>query len=59
MINLEKITKEKCQLCNTYRRDLSLSHFEDEPRVQEKQEVKDQQSYIFVFVACLTISCIN
>ena len=59
MINIEKITKEKCQLCNTYRRDLSLPHFDDEPRVQEKQQVKDQQSYIFVFVACLTILCIN
>ena len=29
---------------NTYRKDLSRPHFDDEPRVQEKQEVKDQQS---------------
>ena len=35
---------------NTYRKD-----FDDEPRVQEKQQVKDQQSCISVFVACLTI----
>ena len=31
-------------------------HFDDKPSVQEKQQVKDQQSCIFVFVAyCLTI----
>ena len=40
---------------NTYRKDLSWSHFDDEPRVKEKQQVKDQQSCIFVFVASLTI----
>ena len=44
---------------NTYRKDLSLSHFDDEPRVQEKQQVKDQQSSISVFVACLTIPSSN
>ena len=27
---------------NTYRKDLSWPHFDDEPRVQEKQQVKDQ-----------------
>ena len=32
---------------NTYRKDLSWPHFDDEPRVQEKQQVKDQQSFIF------------
>ena len=31
---------------NTYRKDLSWPHFDDEPRVQEKQQVKDQQSCI-------------
>ena len=36
---------------NTYRKDLSWPHFDDEPRVQEKQQVKDQQSCISVFVA--------
>ena len=40
---------------NTYRIDLSWPHFENEPRVQEKEQVKDQQSCIFVVVACLTI----
>ena len=35
---------------NTYRKDLSWPHFDDEPRVQEKQQVKDQQSCISVFV---------
>ena len=39
---------------NTYRKDLGWPHFDDEPRVQEKQQVKDQQSYVSVFVACLT-----
>ena len=39
---------------NTCRKDLSWPHFDDEPRVQEKQQRKDQQSCIFVFVACLT-----
>ena len=39
---------------NTYRKDLNWPHFDDEPRVQEKQQVKDQQSCISVFVACLT-----
>ena len=38
---------------NTYRKDLSWSHFDDEPRVPEKQQVKGKQSCIFVFVACL------
>ena len=40
---------------NTYRKDLSWPHFDDEPRVQENQQVKDQQSCISAFVACLTI----
>ena len=35
---------------NTYRKDLSWSHFDDGPRVQEKQHVKDQQSCIFLFI---------
>ena len=36
---------------NTYRKDLSWLHFDDEPRVQGRQQVKDQQSCITVFVA--------
>ena len=39
---------------NTYRKDLSWPHFDNEPRVQEKQQVKDQRSCISVFGACLT-----
>ena len=35
---------------NTYRKDLSWLHFDDEPRVQERQQVKDKQSYISVSV---------
>ena len=37
---------------NTYRKDLSWPHIDDEPRVQEKHQLKDQQSCMFVFVAC-------
>ena len=44
---------------NTYSKDLSWPHFDDEPRVQGKQQVKDQQSRIFVFVACLTVPSSN
>ena len=44
---------------NTYRKDLRWPHFNDEPRVQEKEQVKDQQPCLFVFVACLTIPSSN
>ena len=44
---------------NTYRKDLSCPHFNDELTVQKKQQVMDQQSCIFVFVACLTIPSSN
>ena len=44
---------------NTYRRDLSWLHIDDEPRVQERQHVKDPQSFISVFVAYLTIPSNN
>ena len=44
---------------NTYRKDLSWPHFNDEPMVQEKQQVKDQQFCIFVFLDCLTIPSSN
>ena len=39
--------------------DLSWPHFDDEPRVQEKQQVKDQQPSIFSFIACLTLPSSN
>ena len=44
---------------NTYRKDLSWLHFDDEPRVQEMQQVEDQQSYIPHFVVYLTIPSSN
>ena len=44
---------------NTYRKDLSWPRFNDEQRVKEKKQVKDQQSCIVVFVACLTIPSSN
>ena len=40
---------------NTYRKDLSWLYFHDEPRVHRRQQVKDQESCISVFVAYLTI----
>ena len=40
---------------NTYRKDLSRLYFSNEPRVQDRQQVKKHQSYILVFVAYLTI----
>ena len=42
-----------CQ-SNTYRKDLSWLHFDNEPKVQERQQVKDQQSSIFFSIAYLT-----
>ena len=50
---VEPVPKNIYQI-NTYRKDLSWPHLDDEPRVQDKQQVKHQQSCIFVFVACLT-----
>ena len=44
---------------NTYRKDLSWLHFDDEPRVQERQQVKDQRSCVSVFVAYPTIISSN
>ena len=44
---------------NTYRKDLSWPHFVNKPRVQKKQQVKDQQSCRFVFIVCLTIPSSN
>ena len=40
---------------NTYRKDLSWLHFNNEPRVQDRQQVKDQHPFISVFVAYPTI----
>ena len=41
---------------NAYRKELSLLHFDDEPRVEEKHQLKDQQSYIYVFLVYLTFN---
>ena len=40
---------------NTYKKDLRWLHSDNEPRAQEWQHVKDQQSYISIIVAYLTI----
>ena len=39
---------------NTYRKDLSWLHLDDEPRVQERQQMVDQQSCKSIFVVYLT-----
>ena len=44
---------------DNYRKDFSWLHFDNEPRVQERQQVKDQQSYISIFVVYLTILSSN
>ena len=41
------------------RKDLRWPPFDNEPRVQEKQQVKDQQPCISNFVVCLTIPTSN
>ena len=41
---------------NTYRKDLTWLHLDNDPRVQEGQQVKEQQPFISVFVAYLTFS---
>ena len=40
---------------NTNRKDLRWLYFDDEPRVQEKQQVKDQQSCIPFFITYIKI----
>ena len=44
---------------NNYRKDLCWPHFNEEARIQEKQQEKDQHSQIFVFVSFLTIPSSN
>ena len=44
---------------NTFRIDLSWLHFDDEPRAQERQQVKDQQSCISFSVAYPAIPSSN
>ena len=44
---------------NTYRKDLGWLCFNNEPRAQERQQVKDQQLCISIFVAYLTIPSSN
>ena len=63
---LDKKEKEPVQLLqmninqtNTYRKDLSWLYFDDEPRVQERYQVKERQSCISVFVAYRKIPSSN
>ena len=55
---VEPVLKNTYQ-SNTYTEDLSWPHFDDEPQLQEKQQVKDQQSCISVFVAYVRIPSSN
>ena len=54
-----ELVQMKIYQSNTYRKDLNWLHFDNEPRVQEKQQLKDQQSCISVFVTYLTIPISN
>ena len=58
---VESVQPVQMNICqsNTYRKDLSWLPFGDEPRVQEKQQVRGQQSCISVFVADPTIQSSN
>ena len=40
---------------NTFRNDIGGLNFNNEPRVQERQQEKEQQPCITVFIAYLTI----
>ena len=44
---------------NIYRKDLILLHFNDEPEVQEKQQVTDLQSPVSIFARYVAILSSN
>ena len=52
-LRIRKLNQLNINQSNTYK-GLSLLIFDDEPKVQERQKVKNHQSYLFVFVAYLT-----
>ena len=54
---MEPVEPAQMNICQsyTYRKDLSWLHFNDEPRVPERQQVKEQQSCISIFVSYPTI----
>ena len=56
-----KILKSQMNIyqSNAYRKDLSWLHFDDAPRLQERQQVKDTQSCISFFVSYPTIPSSN
>ena len=45
--------------CRNYRKNLCWLHFNDEPRVQERQQGKDQHSWISLFVTYLAFPSSN
>ena len=48
--SVQAVQMNTCQK-NTYREDGSWLNFDDEPRVQKRQQLKDKRSYIPVSVA--------
>ena len=48
-----QVSQFKQYQINTYRKDLNWLHFDNEPRFQDQQQVKNQQSYVSNFVAYL------
>ena len=45
-VDIDILVQMNIYQSNTYRKDLSWLHFNNEPKVQERQQVKDQQSCI-------------
>ena len=54
-VKLVEPVQKKIYQSNTYRKDVSQLHFDNEPRAHERQQVKDQQCCIFGFVVYPTI----
>ena len=40
---------------NNFKKDLSWLHFDDEPRVQERQQMKDQQPRHDNSISCMSV----
>ena len=58
---VEPVEPVQINICqsNTYRKGLSWLHFDDGLWFQEMQQVKNQQSYIIIFVAYPTVLSSN
>ena len=57
--HLSQFRRTSTKVSNTHRKDLSWLHFDDEPKVQERQQGQNQESRISVFVPYLTTPSSN